>query len=294
MCGGTTSALAAMAATSGLSPRVRGNLVGDGDPVGVEGSIPACAGEPRTGLGRLRRRWVYPRVCGGTYLGVLQTRRRQGLSPRVRGNLQLIALDQTYWGSIPACAGEPRVPVAGRNRARVYPRVCGGTGRALPMPRLQVGLSPRVRGNPSGHPFHRFHDGSIPACAGEPPPPARSCSRERVYPRVCGGTERGAQEIGHVEGLSPRVRGNRRDEHSSASRRGSIPACAGEPEPQPVPVGARLGLSPRVRGNLAMWFADDLLVGSIPACAGEPCRKGCSGTRRRVYPRVCGGTLPLK
>ena len=34
-----------------------------------------------------RVRWVYPRVCGGTVLKHLIVGHRDGLSPRVRGNL---------------------------------------------------------------------------------------------------------------------------------------------------------------------------------------------------------------
>ena len=92
----------------------------------------------------------------------------------------------------------------------------------------------------------------------------------------------------------------------------SIPAYAGEP------VGVRLacqvvkvyprvcggtsritltagfpyGLSPRMRGNRAQSVYRRVRRRSIPAYAGEPsypCRK--VGIKR-VYPRVCGGTLP--
>ena len=51
-----------------------------------------------------------------------------------------------------------------------------------------------------------------------------------------------------------------------------------------------MGLSPRVRGNPALIGRDVTAPGSIPARAGEPlaCRRRTS--RRRVYPRACGGT----
>ena len=87
VCGGTTSASSAWIAEAGLSPRVRGNL----DPRrGVPrraGSIPACAGEPRVLASAEGAPRVYPRVCGGTVLGQRKRRGREGLSPRVRGNL---------------------------------------------------------------------------------------------------------------------------------------------------------------------------------------------------------------
>ena len=35
------------------------------------GSIPACAGEPRDGVGGRYRDQVYPRVCGGTSAAAL-------------------------------------------------------------------------------------------------------------------------------------------------------------------------------------------------------------------------------
>ena len=50
------------------------------------------------------------------------------------------------------------------------------------------------------------------------------------------------------------------------------------------------GLSPRVRGNLFANTGKDILLGSIPACAGEPGQSDLLFRRRRVYPRVCGGT----
>ena len=90
--------------------------------------------------------------------------------------------------SIPACAGEPRLP-AGRRRYRpVYPRVCGGTRRDdIGLPHLR-GLSPRVRGNPTGRWTLTTRWGSIPACAGEPLSISGYSFSGAVYPRVCGGT----------------------------------------------------------------------------------------------------------
>ena len=50
-------------------------------------------------------------------------------------------------GSIPACAGEPRVASVTGTLQGVYPRVCGGT-LWFALAALNIwGLSPRVRGN---------------------------------------------------------------------------------------------------------------------------------------------------
>ena len=155
--------------------------------------------------------------------------------------------------------------------------------------------------------------GSIPACAGEPASPRPGGRCRGVYPRVCGGTvdlSRGSQ---YQSGLSPRVRGNRRGDAQSVKRQGSIPACAGEPHgihasrfghrvyPRVCggtsrarfPRNNKEGLSPRVRGNRQEVLVSPEKAWSIPACAGEPDAAAVETTRRRVYPRVCGGTLPL-
>ena len=152
---------------------------------------------------------------------------------------------------------------------------------------------------------------SIPACAGEPAPPVASLYRGRVYPRVCGGTAiLGLVALG-IKGLSPRVRGNRIVVGQGIPVRRSIPACAGEPYMPPrAPYAASVyprvcggtdyaayaaayveGLSPRVRGNRARRQWSSGCSRSIPACAGEPTSFSGMPSRRRVYPRVCGGTL---
>ena len=124
-------------------------------------------------------------------------------------------------------------------------------------------------------------DGSIPACAGEPPDDGRR-RRRRVYPRVCGGTQLPAwlnrnRPVG--AGLSPRVRGNPRPRYTLAAR------CMRSE-----------GLSPRVRGNHH--------AAKHPAGRGRVYPRVCGGTDlsgrvyprvvtgsgQRVYPRVCGGT----
>ena len=66
-------------------------------------------------------------MCGGTISARRAIRRTRGLSPRVRGNPKTGGLASTCSRSIPACAGEPRVPVGLGVVAWVYPRVCGGT-----------------------------------------------------------------------------------------------------------------------------------------------------------------------
>ncbi len=253
---------------------------------------------------------VYPRVCGGTLKNHAPNPFYLGLSPRVRGNLRGLLDYLGHSGSIPACAGEPVRAGAVRRHPTVYPRVCGGTCRDGRDNRCELGLSPRVRGNPNQSVTDLVAVRSIPACAGEPALPRYRPRCHRVYPRVCGGTFHECTDVRQSNGLSPRVRGNPQKPRSQPILFGSIPACAGEP----VRAGAvrrhptvyprvcggtcrdgrdnrcELGLSPRVRGNHVETAVTADGPGSIPACAGEPKSLGCTKCGGRVYPRVCGGT----
>ena len=276
---------------------------------------------------------VYPRVCGGTQPIQVLIDISRGLSPRVRGNLlrssikhpagrSIPACAGNPWRwtsgcaptrSIPACAGEPEKSAASINSQVVYPRVCGGTvdGGLATVPR--PGLSPRVRGNPAVSSGDRAASRSIPACAGEPFRVSITGSTKPVYPRVCGGTTLMSGCARTVQGLSPRVRGNRALHAGAQADDRSIPACAGEPHalrprvlqwrvyprvcggtPSTSPAGPRLiGLSPRVRGNLRGGGIPPPGGRSIPACAGEPLPAFITCQPVRVYPRVCGGTIPI-
>ena len=71
----------------------------------------------------------------------------EGLSPRLRGNLNEKVYDYAGRGSIPAPAREPASNEPVSKNGRVYPRACGGTMTALHVNALYVGLSPRLRGN---------------------------------------------------------------------------------------------------------------------------------------------------
>ena len=252
---------------------MRGNLdqvVADDSGHPGAGSIPACAGEPRSALLRSRNpaRGSIP-ACAGEPIGPLQP----------------------HWlpaGSIPACAGEPVRPNGCTANTRVYPRLCGGTGRTPDRGGMRAGLSPPVRGNPAGIPRAMNRPGSIPACAGEPwrfSRPPRGIHLVRSIPACAGEPDPATKGRRRCSwpGLSPPVRGNRDGDDGSS-----------------VALGDSWGVYPRLCGGTILLKRGSSTYprprGSIPACAGEPTR-GCdfycwSG----VYPRLCGGTpstLPL-
>ena len=232
----------------GLSPRVRGNCLGQAALFALGRAIPACAGELISGCSTATAWWGYPRVCGGTSTSGAGAWCLVGLSPRVRGNCARIAAGAGELRAIPACAGEL---CAGPQRwswlAAGYPRVCGGTG-VVPSGLAPVtGLSPRVRGNSTGSALEQGSCGAIPACAGELRRLIDGPKGTRGYPRVCGGTSRDRMAACTPGGLSPRVRGN--SDHRTLPESGE---------------------------------------GAIPACAGSAVRPACYAAAPSGYPRVCG------
>ena len=309
VCGGAPNPLFSPTRMSGLSPRVRGSPGSVHASRICVGSIPACAGEPRSASGAATSPWVYPRVCGGAIASGMVSRTRRGLSPRVRGSPSLQGLVADRHGSIPACAGEPSGRTACPGSAWVYPRVCGGAPIASGSSPPSTGLSPRVRGSLRARTAPCLPSGSIPACAGEPQRAMASRTGLRVYPRVCGGASIRAGFRRTRLGLSPRVRGSRSQQCWWWVHPRSIPACAGEPR-RLLPAGRvasvyprvcggasasldtiqlGMGLSPRVRGSPRDFPARGWRAGSIPACAGEPFASLVPPTAIQVYPRVCGG-----
>ncbi len=196
--------------------------------------------------------------------------------------------------------------------AGVYPRVGGGTPTPIFREPVRRGLSPRGRGNLPILPAHVPAHGSIPAWAGEPVGLRRPVFRQRVYPRVGGGTVECMGHLGLGGGLSPRGRGNLRAGSPALLPAGSIPAWAGEPHclhllrvhrsvyPRVgggtveglVHLGLGGGLSPRGRGNQPLFPCGSNGRRSIPAWAGEPGRGMPGPEDGRVYPRVGGGTRP--
>ncbi len=289
-CGGTATDPMFDRFIGGLSPRVRGNRAPPPFGRGIHGSIPAGAGEPLPDKADLAGHEVYPRGCGGTSSRTLFRVAPYGLSPRVRGNPPGCELHEARWGSIPAGAGEPGAAGRSRRSRSVYPRGCGGTKVVSSPTHVDIGLSPRVRGNRPGGRRRCAGRWSIPAGAGEPSSAPTLRSRGRVYPRGCGGTHVGLRGGADVEGLSPRVRGNPGQLEHRGRRSRSIPAGAGEPWPAraprptvPVyprgcggtwrpqaPSAAVGGLSPRVRGNRRRLRLGFGFGRSIPAGAGEP------------------------
>ena len=200
---------------------------------------------------------VYPRVYGGTSGILSRWFPCSGLSPRVWGNRFVGCSAPGVHGSIPACTGEPSPHCSVCPLLTVYPRVYGGTNGGNLRDGINEGLSPRVRGNLPRFLFEFINKRSIPACTGEPAVGDDDLShgdKLRSIPACTGepfGSLISAAAVLSM-GLSPRVRGNLREDTAS------------------------LGIVvhqvyPRVYGGNLIW-------------------PNALNNGRRVYPRVYGGT----
>ena len=258
--------------------------------------------------------WVYPRVGGGTKINPPSVSSMRGLSPRGRGNLFQARRGQPHRRSIPAWAGEPGTLACRRRAVSVYPRVGGGTLQIFGERKRDEGLSPRGRGNLLLPLYGGRTSGSIPAWAGEPRSPARHLPTGQVYPRVGGGTAPLFAGETMSSGLSPRGRGTLHVLRQRKRDERSIPAWAGEPtgarwtdafrevyprvgggtSPDGVTTRTCSGLSPRGRGNRTLFVFGSISHRSIPAWAGEPDPRPKRQRPVKVYPRVGGGTPPLR
>ena len=177
---------------------------------------------------------------------------------------------------------------------------------------MALGLSPRVRGSPlcrRGH--HRRRKGSIPASTGQPCDKAFRWRLSTVYPREYGAACLPILMLNSYAGLSPRVRGSRRQRRRASFGLRSIPASTGQPvkcnkknmgrRVYPREYGAAdkmetdakgiRGLSPRVRGSPMAPRPTGTSSRSIPASTGQPACAGGTHEASAVYPREYGAAV---
>ena len=280
--------MTAPARRTGPSPRVRGIRISRPVPAGVDGSIPARAGNPTVTVAASVPERVHPRACGESDTPFNGGSDTPGPSPRVRGIPQDVPRRRLRQRSIPARAGNPwRTGPAGGSSA-VHPRACGESEPPRRHGRRAGGPSPRVRGIRATPCRCSAAIGSIPARAGNPRRPAGPRIAGRVHPRACGESVVGHEMTMRSDGPSPRVRGIRQPRVARGQPRGSIPARAGNPAGGGDSAGGFPGPSPRVRGIQDAQAPRALRGGSIPARAGNPRAPSRRPAGRRVHPRACG------
>ena len=199
---------ATRSAVLGPSPLTRGSRWPSSGPLGLSGSIPAHAGQPRSAPDHPCGRRVHPRSRGAAISRCVSIISLRGPSPLTRGSLDFKPRPLMADGSIPAHAGQPLESVAGVLVTRVHPRSRGAavdgfnshTGYQGPSPLTRGSLKPclcPVRGR-----------GSIPAHAGQPPSVPRKSFLARVHPRSRGAAWAAAACRSVIAGPSPLTRGS--------------------------------------------------------------------------------------
>ena len=109
----------------GSSPRMRGTRERLPACKGVEGIIPAYAGNTMI-VPVPHIHWRdHPRVCGEHTIIIIRHRSSRGSSPRMRGTLADLPFDVLAFGIIPAYAGNTTKHGTAPVPAWDHPRVCG-------------------------------------------------------------------------------------------------------------------------------------------------------------------------
>ena len=145
-CGEQIRSRYSLPTTGGSSPRLRGTGLPGGPKPSSDRFIPAPAGN-RSGPGtRCRRPAVHPRACGEQSAQGAFFEPAPGSSPRLRGTVRHLHVEQSAQRFIPAPAGNsgPRGPQ--RPPGTVHPRACGEQFFGGPGVYLIAGSSPRLRG----------------------------------------------------------------------------------------------------------------------------------------------------
>ena len=298
----------------GSSPRVRGKRDRRRHRDRRPGLIPARAGKTPSGEPRPRGRGAHPRACGKNARLTLWPPARRGSSPRVRGKLFACVVVWGLWGLIPARAGKTPVDEAEQYLTEAHPRACGeNLHRSGPVPPHR-GSSPRVRGKPTGRPWHRGGGGLIPARAGKTIYEPHAHGAWGAHPRACGENSASDPPWLGSTGSSPRVRGKHEEECPPEHQPGLIPARAGKTAARDVGVGQGRahpracgenkndrpsttrtpGSSPRVRGKREEDRRDRPHLRLIPARAGKTHVSSPPSSRGAAHPRACGENIMVR
>ena len=167
-------------------------------------------------------------MCGEKTGAIEKPSSGMGSPPRVRGKVKLLFLAVNPLRITPACAGKRERVIIWQCFAWDHPRVCGEKHCGGACEWRHVGSPPRVRGKANYEIGRNISDGITPACAGKSCRRSRRRPSSRDHPRVCGEKSRGWQDMMHILGSPPRVRGKDGTVYHTLPWTGITPACAGK------------------------------------------------------------------
>ena len=186
---------------------MRGKLLADPIPHGLERIIPAHAGQTVRPAFAVHDEADHPRACGANSRLRQKVNHCRGSSPRMRGKLPISVGGCPACRIIPAHAGQTWWCRCGSWRTPDHPRACGANAVLPSMLMDRSGSSPRMRGKQ--HPISELDRlrRIIPAHAGQTAPCYTATVVQADHPRACGANRCAMCGVCGDDGSSPRMRG---------------------------------------------------------------------------------------
>ena len=255
-------------ASLGSPPRARGRRIADPPAELDRGLTPACAGTSGAHRRDTGARWAHPRVRGDVVGDGEQKRLGEGSPPRARGRRRAGSWIQRARGLTPACAGTSDGSRDVSRGVRAHPRVRGDVRPWRARWRAPAGSPPRARGRPYPRRGNPGDHGLTPACAGTSSPTPTLGGPTRAHPRVRGDVPPAHRDQAPESGSPPRARGRQEEIPVGSTVQGLTPACAGTSHDGSVEMCESGGSPPRARGRPDPIAAHLAWMGLTPACAG--------------------------
>ena len=257
-------------------------------------AIPAWAGNATDRASRRTPATGHPRVGGERACHRPPRRCPAGPSPRGRGTLDTLALDEVDLRAIPAWAGNAINWVSSSTPKAGHPRVGGERETELLIVLAFYGPSPRGRGtrwNPSAS---QRSSRAIPAWAGNARTPAAPPTTRTGHPRVGGERPPADDPTPIAAGPSPRGRGTHFQRRRRPCYARAIPAWAGNATDAANATGENQG-HPRVGGERTEAAARaELDTGPSPRGRGTRRCGGAVHGLDRAIPAWAGNAFPVR
>ena len=236
LCGEQTTPLLAELDATGSSPPMRGTGIRFWSVASCWRFIPAYAGNSAAGSGSAGLPSVHPRLCGEQSARSLLCRPLIGSSPPMRGTGPMPATTRGWRRFIPAYAGNSRAGWSWRQTSPVHPRLCGEQTPGSAKATCAGGSSPPMRGT-GGHVRALYaRSRFIPVYAGNRSSDQPAWHTQAVHPRLCGEQGVVVDELAHVVGSSPPMRGTDIAPWLCVRPSRFIPAYAGNSKASPAPI----------------------------------------------------------
>ena len=274
----------------GSSPLARGTPKADSAVDGVQGLIPARAGNTGEAGRTEGADGAHPRSRGEHIAYEASQGHQAGSSPLARGTHTPLNRQSRTPGLIPARAGNTPPHQVQDQEPGAHPRSRGEHLALVIISDSALGSSPLARGTLPYYHWSAFFGGLIPARAGNTGTPSQPTTPCRAHPRSRGEHSRSASKKCCRSGSSPLARGTRWLFGFSTCWKGLIPARAGN-TPKSQQTGKLARAHPRSRGEHAGgWVVGRLAAGSSPLARGTRLLASASCCACGLIPARAGNT----